>query len=72
MFQVAADANGVSYDPATPVATPKMGSSSSGSSSTGVTTAPANGAVAIQIVPMHLAASLAVIGGVLAGALSVF
>ncbi|KAJ8495637.1 hypothetical protein ONZ51_g1567 [Trametes cubensis] len=72
VFQVAADANGVSYDPATPVATPKMGSSSSGSSSTGVTTAPANGAVAIQIVPMHLAASLAVIGGVLAGALSVF
>ncbi|KAI8990557.1 PLC-like phosphodiesterase [Trametes punicea] len=72
VFQVAADANGVTYSPASPVATPKTGSgSSSGSSSTGVTTGPANGAVDVRLVPTHFAAFFAVTGGILAGALSV-
>ncbi|OSD03202.1 PLC-like phosphodiesterase [Trametes coccinea BRFM310] len=76
VFQVAADANGVSYNPTTPVALPKSGSSSSGSSSSssasGVTTAPANGAADLKLVPTHIAALCAIAGGVLAGALSVF
>ncbi|CDO75487.1 hypothetical protein BN946_scf184935.g23 [Trametes cinnabarina] len=78
VFQVAAAANGVSYSPATPIAQPKTGSSSStsgssgNSSSSGVTTAPANGAVDFKLVPTHFAALFAIAGGVLAGALSVF
>ncbi|KAI0639539.1 PLC-like phosphodiesterase [Trametes polyzona] len=67
VFQVAADANGVTYNPATPVPTPV--SSSGSSDSTGVTTSPAkNGA---PLTSAHVAASLAVIGGVIGGALSV-
>ncbi|KAI0375129.1 PLC-like phosphodiesterase [Pilatotrama ljubarskyi] len=74
VFQVAADANGVSYSPATQVAAPKSGastSSSTNSSSSGVTTAPANGATDVRLVSTHFAASFAVIGGILAGALSI-
>ncbi|KAL1951400.1 hypothetical protein VTO73DRAFT_549 [Trametes versicolor] len=71
VFQVAADANGVTYSPATPVATPLFGSTSTSSSSTGVTTGAANGAVGMRLGPAHFAASLAVIGGIVAGALTV-
>lgn len=48
VFQVAADINGVPYNPATPVATPATsnGPSTSGSSgTTGVTSKPLNGGV---------------------------
>lgn len=71
VFQVAADANSVTYSPATPVATPLFGSTSTSSSSTGVTTGAANGAVGMRLGPAHFAASLAVIGGLVAGALTV-
>ncbi|KAI0651982.1 PLC-like phosphodiesterase [Trametes meyenii] len=71
VFQVAADANGVTYNPATPVATPGGSSTSGSSSSTGVTTSPANGATNARLVPAHFATAIAVMGGVLASALSI-
>ena len=69
VFQVAADANGVTYSPTTPVATP--GGSSSSSSSGSVTSSP-SGAVELRILPAHFAASLAVVGGLVLGASSLF
>ena len=69
VFQVAADANGVTYSPTTAIATPKT-SADSGSSST--TSTSDNGAFALRIAPAQVAAAAAVVGGVLAGALGFF
>ncbi|TBU63819.1 PLC-like phosphodiesterase [Dichomitus squalens] len=71
VFQVAADANGVTYTPTTPIASPKSSSGSSSSSSGSVTSTP-NGGLELRIVPAHIAASLAVAGGMMLGALSLF
>ncbi|KAI0825002.1 PLC-like phosphodiesterase [Trametes gibbosa] len=70
VFQVAADANGVTYNPATPVPAPVSSSSSSNSQTSGNTTAN-NGAMGVQLAPAPLAASFAVVAGLVAGALSV-
>ena len=75
VFQVAADANGVTYNPATPVPSPKSASSSttdtSGSSAASVTTVP-NGALEFYLQSTHCAAALAVAGGMVLGASSFF
>ncbi|EMD41853.1 hypothetical protein CERSUDRAFT_110411 [Gelatoporia subvermispora B] len=66
VFQVAATANGVTYDPTTPIASP------GGSSSTGVTSSNANGASSsLRIARSQLGAFLGVLGGVMVGAWSV-
>lgn len=70
VFQVAATANGVTYSPASPVATPG-GSGSSSASGSSVTSTP-NGVVDLRLLPAHLAGSLAVVGGIVLGALSLF
>ncbi|TFK94418.1 PLC-like phosphodiesterase [Polyporus arcularius HHB13444] len=70
VFQVAADANGVTYNPTTPVATPGGTSSSSGSTPSGSVTSSPNGAVELRVVSAHFAASLAVVGGLVLGASS--
>lgn len=75
VFQVAANANGVTYSPATPVPSPKTAASStsSGSSpgSSAVVTASPNGALEVRVVPGHFAAALAA-GGMVVGALTLF
>ncbi|OBZ68413.1 hypothetical protein A0H81_11684 [Grifola frondosa] len=61
VFQVAATANGVTYDPTTPVAAAGGPTSSSGS----------NGASGLRITNIHLTASLAVVGGLLLGSIAI-
>lgn len=64
VFQVAATANGVTYNPSTPIAQ-AGGSSSSSSATTG-------GALPfMRVTPAQLGASFAVTAGVFLGALSV-
>ncbi|KAH9950903.1 PLC-like phosphodiesterase [Amylocystis lapponica] len=67
VFEVAATANGVTYSPTSPIATP-IGSSSSSSSSSG--SGSPNGAAGIQMTRGHLAASLTVVASMLFGAWS--
>lgn len=65
MFQVAATANGVTYSPTTPIATPITSGSSA--TSTSVTSTP-NAAVGLQF---EWFTALALVGSVLLGAGSV-
>ncbi|KAH9858064.1 PLC-like phosphodiesterase [Lenzites betulinus] len=69
VFQVAADANGVTYSPATPVPAPV--SSTSSTAASGSSTSGSNGALGLRLAPAHFAASCAVVAGLVAGALSV-
>jgi len=73
VFQVAATANGVTYDPSTPVATP-IGSSSgtsSGASSATSSGGTSGGAADIRMSQEHLGVMFAVVASVLFGAWSI-
>lgn len=72
VFQVAAAANGVTYSPATPVASPKTSSSGSpaGSDNSSTVTTSPNGAVELRIISVHGTAALTVVGATALGALS--
>ena len=72
VFQVAADANGVTYSPATAVATPKTSSSSSSTGSSASVTSTANGALDFRIVPTQVTAAAVVAGCMALGAFSLF
>ncbi|KAJ3489608.1 hypothetical protein NLI96_g2018 [Meripilus lineatus] len=71
VFQVAADANGVTYDPATPVATPISETSATGGPvSSGSTSSKAT--LGFRVTESHIYASLAIVASLSLGALSVF
>ncbi|KAH9944272.1 PLC-like phosphodiesterase [Epithele typhae] len=69
VFQVAADANGVTYNPTTAVAQPKS-STSSTSSSTVVTTN--SGAMELRVLPTQFLGAATVVASVVVGALAFF
>ena len=68
---MAADANGVTYDPATPVATPISETSATGGPvSSGSTSSKAT--LGFRVTESHIYASLAIVASLSLGALSVF